>query len=114
MYLFHNDPLALKLSLRVWLTEMMHQARGRSLISTRRLGHMLNSRRAIRMREFNMLMSVEDFATAICNLTGAQVGSVRAKHQRSLGSPNPQPGEGGEHGPYSAYDAGAPQKGNLS
>ena len=40
MYLLHNDPLTLKVSLGTWLTEMMFQATDRALISTRRLEHM--------------------------------------------------------------------------
>ena len=74
MHLYYSDPLTLKMSLRVWLMEMTHQARGRSVVSTRRLGHMLYSRRALKLREFVALMAADSFAGAVCSLTGAQVG----------------------------------------
>ena len=34
------------------------------------------------MREFNALMQADVFATAVCSLTGAQVGSVMMEQQR--------------------------------
>ena len=84
LYLLHNDPLTLKLSLREWLTSMMGEASDRTSVSTRRLGHMLYSRRAIKLREFTRLMGASTFAQAVCELTGAQVGVVREEHLRRL------------------------------
>ena len=72
MYLPHNDTLTLKMSLREWLLAMMHQASDRSLVATRRFGHMLYSRRGLKLKEFTELMSAENFASAICNLRWAR------------------------------------------
>ena len=101
MYLLHNDLLTLKISLREWLTHMMGEARDRSLVSTRRLGHTLYSQRAIKLREFTTLIRTANFAEAVCALTGAQVGTVLEERRRQLldqefqelGGPHPLEGE---------------------
>ena len=51
---------------------------------TRKLGHMLYSRRAIKMREFNEFLAADTFARVISHLAGVQVGSVMIEHQRRL------------------------------
>ena len=84
MYFHQDDPLTLKMALREWLTDMMHQARDRSTISTRRLGRMQYSRGGIEMCEFNNLMAADTVASAMCHLTVAQVGSVMVEHKRTV------------------------------
>ena len=63
------------------------------MISTRLFGHMLNTRRALKIREFTELMEAENLSAAICLLTGVQVGLARAENE----SPTPQKGQG-DHG----------------
>ena len=116
MYFLRNDPIALKASLKAWLIEMMLQATDRALISTRRLGHMLYTRRAIKMGEFARLMDTDDFATAVSALTGIPVGSQRTSLQQEPNQTGP-PTEGkGGSSPYDVFtifDTGAPQKGKA-
>ena len=117
MYLLHNDSITLKASLKVWLIEMMLQATDRVHISTRRLGHMLYTRRAIKMGEFTRLMDTDDFATAVSDLTGIPVGHQRQSLQQASNPTEPHMEGKGGSSPYDVFtifDTGAPQKGTAS
>ena len=99
LYLLRNDALTLKMSLRIWLVEMMHQATDRAATSTRRFGHMLYSGRGLKIREFTELMSAENLSATIFDLAGAQIGSTRTEHELLLQESTPPRKGGGGRGP---------------
>ena len=84
MFLLRDNPRALKASLRAWISAVVRGAPQDMRVSTRRLDNMIYSRRAIKLSEFAALMGAESFAQALCDLIGAQVGSVMAEQRQRV------------------------------
>ena len=75
----NDSPALLKASLRHWILAAMAQSptQDPSSMSTRRLSHIIYGLRGIKIQEFVELMKAPDFAGAIFELTGINVGYRR-------------------------------------